>query len=144
MRKAIAFFCICFMLGFFLSADPATWTVSGTLAVGKPGTVFISLLDEKGFKDNYRYLKRLTLTVGPDEIKAGKVSFEFTEIPTGIYSLSAFLDVNGNGRLDSGVFGPLEPWANFRRARPLMRGPNWEEVAFPVDKNVTDAALKFE
>jgi uncharacterized protein (DUF2141 family) len=127
-----------------LFADPGEWNVSGTIAVTKEGTVYIGLMTEEGFRNNYTFLKRVRVAVGPDELRTGRVRYEIVGVPDGTYALSVFQDVNGNGQLDSGPFGPVEPWATFRRSRPLFSGPQWEEMAFAVEKKISGADLKLE
>ena len=140
----VVVFCVCFISLCFLGADSEEFTVSGTIAVTKHGTVYISLLNEEGFRNNYKFLKATKVAVGPDELETGKVRYKITGIPKGVYALSVFQDVNGNGKLDFGLFGPIEPWATYHRSRPLFSGPKWEEMVFTVDTNVTDADLNLE
>jgi uncharacterized protein (DUF2141 family) len=144
MKKLLSGICLCLLSVCFMSAQNRVWTLSGTVFVNEAGTVYLSLLDENGFRDHYKPLKRIALTIGPEELKTGKVSFRFSEIPGGAYALSAFLDKNENGKLDMNLFGPIEPWGNYCRARPAMRGPKWEELAFSVDGDITDIDLIIE
>jgi uncharacterized protein (DUF2141 family) len=137
-------FYVCFISLCFLGADSKEFSVSGTITVSKQGTVYISLLNEEGFRNNYKFLKGSKVSVGPEELKTGKVRYKITGIPKGAFAISAYQDVNSNGKLDSGLFGPEEPWATFRRSRPLFSGPKWEEMVFMVDTNVTDADFKLE
>lgn len=49
------------------------------------------------------------------------------------YAVSAFLDENGNGRLDRNAFGlPKEPWGVSNNARPALRAPRFSEARFSV------------
>ncbi len=65
------------------------------------------------------------------------------EVTPGRWALSAFEDVNGNGVLDMGLFGPTEP-NGFFKAFSGWHKPQFDEVAFDVDGGVSgvDIALK--
>lgn len=53
------------------------------------------------------------------------------EVPPGRWALSAYEDINGNGKLDEGLFGPKEP-AGFYRKFTAWHRPSFDEVAFDV------------
>jgi uncharacterized protein (DUF2141 family) len=62
-----------------------------------------------------------------------KIAFSFQQVPPGTYALVTFLDMNGNGMLDSGFFGPTEPWGmSFRTSRPRFRAPRFEDASFTL------------
>lgn len=51
----------------------------------------------------------------------------------GTYAVSAFLDENGNGRLDRNALGlPTEPWAVSNNPRPALRAPRFSEAQFSL------------
>jgi len=52
----------------------------------------------------------MIINVDTKEISTKKVSFEFKDVKKGIYWIRCFQDLNGNGKLDFGLFGPIEPW----------------------------------
>jgi uncharacterized protein (DUF2141 family) len=54
--------------------------------------------------------------------------------------LSAFEDVNGNGILDMGTFGPKEP-SGFSKAFNAWRAPKFEDVAFTLDRDTANADI---
>ena len=55
-------------------------------------------------------------------------------VPPGRYAVKCFQDTNGNRKLDIGMFGPKEPWAVHRPARPKLRPPRFEEMAFELTR----------
>jgi uncharacterized protein (DUF2141 family) len=55
-----------------------------------------------------------------------------------------FSGLNGNKILDSGAFGPVEPWGMYRPSRPAFRAPTFEEVAFEVDKDITNIEIELQ
>src|SRR5205807_5889173 len=54
--------------------------------------------------------------------------------PGGRWALSAFEDRNGNGVLDTGLFGPKEP-SGFWHPFTGHHKPRFEEVAFVIDQD---------
>jgi len=81
------------------------------------------------------------ITISEKEEKAKKVAFTFEYVPADTYAIQVFQDVNDNGELDMGMFGPKEPWGNYRHKRPKFRGPKFEEMAFEVKENLSDIQI---
>jgi uncharacterized protein (DUF2141 family) len=69
-------------------------------------------------------------------------TFVFHVAP-GRWALSSYEDVNDNGVLDQGLFGPKEPHGFFKRFTGWHK-PRFEEVAFDVqgDQSGTDIVLE--
>jgi uncharacterized protein (DUF2141 family) len=64
----------------------------------------------------------------------GAVMVTFKDVPPGRYALSAFHDVNGNGRLDADMSGiPTEPLGASRDARGTAGPPSFDDAAVTVD-----------
>jgi uncharacterized protein (DUF2141 family) len=55
--------------------------------------------------------------------------------------VSAFEDLNDNGILDMGFFGPKEP-SGFWRPFHAKRKPRFDDVASQIDNTVSDADVK--
>jgi uncharacterized protein (DUF2141 family) len=58
----------------------------------------------------------------------------------GRWAISAYEDRNENGVLDMGLFGPKEP-TGFSRPFRGRHKPHFEDVAIPVDHDITDANI---
>lgn len=68
----------------------------------------------------FKGLRELVLKISPDEVQKKKVPFKFEGLQQGTYGVRCFQDVNGNGKLDKGLFGPSEPWGmSWQRESPL-------------------------
>ena len=68
----------------------------------------------------FKGLRELVLKISPDEVQKKKVPFNFEGLQQGTYGVRCFQDVNGNGKLDKGLFGPSEPWGmSWQRESPL-------------------------
>lgn len=61
-------------------------------------------------KQRVYFIKKLIIEIGEKKIKKKKVSFQFTDIPSGKYGIRCFLNEDGNQKLNKGIFGPAEPW----------------------------------
>jgi len=83
--------------------------------------------------------------------KKGEVNYEgtatvvFENLPSGVYAIAAFLDENGNGKLDTNFFGiPTEKYGFSNNVRPMMRAASFKEASFTVTNknNVITIKLK--
>ncbi len=118
------------------------FTVSGEISFPKTGDLYVELVTEEQYQhddeDGPETPFALIIAVGEEEEKSKTVSFEFEGVPEGTYGIRVFQDVNGNGELDAGMFGPKEPWGMYRPKRPKFRGPKFEEIAFEVKEDLTE------
>lgn len=83
-------------------------------------------LQDKGYKD----IKAELLESAP-----AKRTYLIRGLKPGDYSLSGYNDVNGNGRMDTGLFGiPKEPVGfSVLNTNKLGSNPSWDSVRFTVD-----------
>ena len=116
--------------------------VGGEISFTKTGDLFVQLVKEEEFHNDRMPPFALILRVGPEEMKQGKVSFQFGGVPAGTYGIRCFQDVNKNQKLDRGVFAPSEPRGVYRPQRPAFRGPKFEEISFFVDRDLTQIQIE--
>jgi uncharacterized protein (DUF2141 family) len=70
------------------------------------------------------------------EASNGKCELDFESIPFGSYAVAVYQDVNGNGKLDKGMFGiPEEPFAFSNNFRPRFGGPSFDKCKFDFKEN---------
>jgi len=117
-----------------------TVTISGDVRPKKNAPVFLRLLALDSSGKEYVARERVIELTAAD-VARGSLRYEFAGLQPGSYALKAFQDTNGNKKLDIGVFGPKEPWATYRHARPKLRPPRFEEMAFDAQADVADAQL---
>lgn len=92
------------------------------------GVLYVFLVDKEMFD---RRMVSLQKRVSRVEGK-GVATVAFKDVPPGTFGVRCFLDTNGNGELDRGLFGPTEPWGmSFRNGRP-ERWPRWDQINFTV------------
>lgn len=82
--------------------------------------------------------------IGKDEFEKKKVAFKFKEIPPGTYGIRCFKDVNGNGKLDKGLFGPKEPWGMSRQGNKPEKWSKIAYISFEVKSNMTNIKIELE
>ncbi|MBU0661663.1 DUF2141 domain-containing protein [Patescibacteria group bacterium] len=64
------------------------------------------------------------------------VYFHFSGLASDRYAIRVFQDTNGNEVLDSGLFGPLEPWALSWQTKTRRMPPRFEDISFRLDTDV--------
>ncbi len=111
---------------------PTTFTLSGHV-IGGSGqhAIHVALWDSAGFLS--KPAQEIVLRPGDPR------EFHF-EVVRGRWALSAFDDLNDNGKLDMGTFGPREPngfWQPFH----AWRKPRFDDVAAEIDRDVTAADI---
>ena len=84
------------------------FTVSGECQVTGRGLLQVFLVDERSFSVPMSAIQAVITKLDALGPKTQRVAFAFI-VPQGTYGIRCFLDVNGNGVLDTGLFGPLEP-----------------------------------
>jgi uncharacterized protein (DUF2141 family) len=119
----------------FAESAAGTHEVAVDCLVNREGVLFAYVVDEGGFTSPLTGFRELRLRLGPAEVAAGTVRFSFI-LPTGRYGIRCFLDLNGNGRLDRGPFGPSEPWGMSWNAGRRLGFPKFEDIAFMVDEDI--------
>ena len=143
MKKVIFIIAMGFtcLLPFFVLAQDG-FIVSGEVKFPKTGKIYVSLISKDiAEKEGATTPFRMILEIGEKELAAKKAAFSFDNVPAGTYAIRVFQDVNGNGDLDMGSFGPKEPWGNYRDARPKFRAPKFEEMAFDVKETMKDIVV---
>ena len=77
--------------------------------------------------------------------QTGTVRVSFGGLSSGKYAISCFHDLNGNGKLDTNLFGiPTEPYGFSNNVRPKFRAPNWMEAAFDLYPSGRDISVRLE
>jgi uncharacterized protein (DUF2141 family) len=125
-------------------AQERGFSVKGEISFPKKGAIFIQLLTKEEFESNKGSRFQSIIEVSPEDLKKGKTSFSFSNVPEGTYGIRCFQDLNGNKILDSGAFGPVEPWGMYRPSKEAFRAPTFEEIASKVDKDITDIAIELQ
>jgi len=116
-----------FILSLF-SPTPQPLSLTITSSVPEAGNLHLAIYDSgEGFASR----KELLSIVRPSTGKP--VSLEVNLPASGKYVLAAFHDLNGNGKLDTNLFGaPVEPYGFSEQPPSKWREPRFEEIATSV------------
>jgi uncharacterized protein (DUF2141 family) len=124
-------------------ADPSTTavlTVSVSQLRSDDGQVGCALYNSaKGFPtDSAAALQRRWC---PIKDKTSTCSFD--PIPAGVYAVACFHDENGNGELDTGLFGiPKEGTVVSNHAKGFLGPPSFDKAKFPFTGVATTLNLR--
>ena len=119
-----------------------TYTVSGEVAFDRLGDVYLSLVTREEFDKDTTHIGRV-FHPSEEDRRRGSLSFTLRGAAGQAYAIRCFQDVNGNGRLDLGLFGPKEPWATWRPYTRRLRPPKFDDLEFPLDGDVGGIRLEF-
>lgn len=100
--------------------------------IKKPGKITVAIYRNGDEFPGEKFLvTKKSLDVAKD-----KCDLQFESMPFGSYAVAIFQDVNGNGKLDKGMFGiPSEPFAFSNNFRPKFGGPSFEKCKFDFTKD---------
>ncbi|HSG88108.1 MAG TPA: DUF2141 domain-containing protein [Pseudomonadales bacterium] len=116
-------------------------TVSGTASFEGTGTLYMELVDEAQFAAGENSPLGIAVVIGEAEAAAGGVAFRFEGVPAGSYVLQGFQDMDGDGELGAGAFGPTEPWAIMNYKPSVFAGPDFAKASFEVADDVSDLSV---
>lgn len=120
-----------------LPGEGGLFSVSGEVAFSGTAPLYLELVDRDQFDGNLRSPFGLVLRPTAEDASRGRVAFSFQSVPPGIYGIRSFQDTNGTGKLETGLFGPKEPWGMYRPCRPALRGARFDEISFIVDRDLS-------
>ena len=116
------------------SAAPLTLTVTD---IPKAGTLNIGIFDTaEGFeaKDRGGAKRRPGLVEGIRHAVEGSAARLTIELPEGRYAIKLFLDLNGNGEVDTNFLGiPKEPYGFSNNAKGTLGPPSFDAAAFTIE-----------
>lgn len=115
------------------TAGVDTFSLSGKVTGGSGKHVMhVALWDAAGF---------LKHPVREIRIEPGDPTDFHFDVPPGRWALTAFEDLNDNGKLDMGMFGPKEP-NGFWRPFHAWRKPRFDDVASVIDREAVGIELR--
>jgi uncharacterized protein (DUF2141 family) len=110
------------------------------LACNEAGPLRVDVVDKNHFGDPDRPLRRIEIAVGGNDVSI-PIPIAFDNLEEGSYGVRAFIDRNGDGRLNRGPFGPTEPWA-LSWVNGRKRGiPRFQDIAYTVESGMTDIKM---
>lgn len=77
--------------------------------------------------------------------KSNQISVSADEFPNGEFAVAAFLDTNGNGKLDTNFFGvPSEPYGFSNNVRGVLGPPQWKDARLSLSNMQSELTLVLE
>jgi uncharacterized protein (DUF2141 family) len=73
-------------------AQERGFSVKGEISFPKKGAIFIQLLTKEDFESNKGSRFQSIIEVSPEDLKKGKTSFSFSNVPEGTYGIRCFQD----------------------------------------------------
>ncbi len=145
MKMHMGFFgCAILLTGLlpqFGCADQNTYSVSGKVFFNEDAPIYIILVDEETAKIPFTGIRKSLVIPNAYEMKSGYTEFFFTDIQRGIYGIRCYQDLNKNGKLDRGIFGPTEPWGLSWDKKGTMKPPKFSEFSFLLESDKTDLRI---
>jgi uncharacterized protein (DUF2141 family) len=143
MKKVILFF-----VGVALSMTSVgfaqeTFTVAGEVMYSTDANIYVCLHTVQTFPDWKKALPPGSFTQTVKASPSGKADFNFKDVPRGEYVIIAFVDQNGNGRLDCDTWGyPQEAYWTYKENPMPGFGTNWYDQKFQVNESVSGIVIK--
>ena len=120
------------------------FTISGEVLIHNVGDVYIYLTDEETAKTPMTGNKVIIFEDDSNNRDFRKVQFQFEDVEEGVYAIRCYQDVNGNKKMDKGLFGPTEPWwLSYQGERP-SRIPEFKHIAFKIDSDIQGIKIDLE
>lgn len=77
--------------------------------------------------------------------RAGRAAVTLSDMAPGEYAVMVFHDLDGNGKLDTNLFGaPKEPWGSSVRGKVPARAPSWAEAKFHLPPAGTTVTVELQ
>ncbi len=147
--KHIFFSSFCFIVLLLYGAcfaeepeDTTTYTVKGIITNYKPNaTLYFAMyssqkdFDEQNFYRKLRHLK--------DQLPKDTIRFEFTGVKKGHYIIAGYQDIDGNGKIKMGWFGPKEPFYIYQPNYGIF-APKFSKCKFLVDQDIDTIKIIFK
>ncbi|MEZ5739928.1 MAG: DUF2141 domain-containing protein [Burkholderiaceae bacterium] len=121
--------CLVFAVAAFaaLPAVSATLTVEITGVTQTAGKMMIAVYDSEASFRQQAVRQRIEAPV------KGTMRIAFDGLPAGPYAITLFQDLNGDGELNTKLFGiPAEPWGASSNGKGSFGAPTWEAASVPL------------
>ena len=116
-----------------------TYTVGGVITNYKQDkTIYVAMFSNSNdFKQCKPYKK---LRFSQNQLPPDTLLFIFSEVDPGEYIIAAYQDINGDNKMNKGLFGPTEPYRIYKPNYGFFV-PKFSKCKFIVNYNITTANL---
>jgi len=139
-----------FMSGFLMLvtyivfAQSGGYIISGEVLIHDVGDVYIYLADEETAKTPMTGNKVIIIKDDSTNRDFRKVPFQFENVEEGRYAIRCYQDVNGNKKMDKGLFGPTEPWWLSWQEERHSGIPKFKNIAFTVESDIQSIQINLD
>ena len=127
------------LLGLVLATNMANLEITLSNYASTEGQLIVSLFDSSS---TFLQEPLQTAVVMPIPVETAQVKFD--DLPPGDMAIAAFHDVNGNGELDTGLFGiPVESFVFGNNARGTFGPPSFQAAAVSLSRGDNDHSVSF-
>lgn len=130
-----------FLTGFFLlPATPPAIEVTLSSSCPEGGQIHLAVYDsEEGFEQKQDIFSAIK------DCRGNAITLEIPLPANGSYVIAAFHDLNGNGLLDTSVFGaPAEPYGFATPPPSRWRAPSFAEIATRFSSDQPSASIRLK
>jgi uncharacterized protein (DUF2141 family) len=120
------------------------FTISGEVLICDVGDVYIYLVDEETAKIPMTGVQIIVIEDDNTNRDSLKVPFQFENVKKRVYAIRCYQDVNGNKKLDKGLFGPKEPWWLSWQEERHSGIPKFKNIAFRVESSIRDIQINLD
>lgn len=126
-RAASTVLWLALILGPFVTTAQLQIKISGLVQV--PSKVYVALYDSaEDFLTEQRFRSYVL------EVHGNDLQWFVKDLPDGRYAVSVYQDLNGNARLDRGIFRqPTEPFGFSKAKHPFFKAPDFQECVFEME-----------
>ncbi len=123
----------------FAQTADTTFIISGTITNFQPGkTIYLALYPtEEDFNNRNCYRKAIFES---DKLPPDTADYSFTEVAPGEYIIACYQDVNSDGKINMGLFGPKEPYRIYKPNYGFF-GPKFKKCKFKVTGDIDTAHI---
>ncbi len=145
--------------------ETPVFSIAGKIIFSKTGNLYITVVNEIEFSKEKGSVCNAMIEIGEDttkwniipegvckaqienreeQTKRNEVNFKLDGIPQGKYGIKCFQDVTGKGKLIKVLGIPIVPWGVSHNIRHSFSGPTFEEIAFELNKDITDIRIELK
>ena len=141
LKKLLLIFLLTLLIVNSINAVDEKYNIEGKIYFKNEKTIYIYLVDIETVKKPFTGIEKIVVRPNSNDLEIGFLNFKFYKIPKGIYGIRCYQDLNENGKLDRGAFGPKEPWQLSWYCKVKSVIPTFEDFCFLLDYDKTDISL---
>ncbi len=116
-----------------------TFTISGLITNYKPGKhIYLALYASPEDFNTQKFSNKAWFK--KDQLPPDSIRYTFTGVKQGYYIIAGYQDINEDGELNIGIFGPTEPFRIYKPRYGIFR-PKFSKCKFFVNCDIDTAHM---